>query len=87
MKFLPGDLYIYDSVHGYQTFLVRSDEGNWIRVPVEKDAGSFGPITDVHIEADLSLYSADDHDRVMFARRGVDIFSDVLLGYADNIQF
>ena len=86
MKFFPGDTYLYDSVHGYQTLVVRSDTDRWVSVPVQEE--TLGPITDEIMEAELSNYSwEEDRDRTIFARRGVDILPEVVLGYADNIVF
>lgn len=84
MKFLPGDVYIYDSIHGYHRLYVRSDEGRWVILPNDPT----GPIFDSDMEKILASETYHPGlDREVFIRRGVDLRPEVALGYLDNVQF
>lgn len=87
MKFLPGDTYIYDTVAEFQRIVIRSEDDRWFSIP-SQGPDSIMTIFDEDMERIFKLsYRPDLGDRAVFVRRGVDIHNDVLLGYADNIQF
>ena len=88
MKFLPGDIYSYDSVRGEATTAIRTDEDKWILLPTTLNGKQ--PLDDEYLEFhfDLLRHEADwNNTRRVFIRRGCDILPEIMLDYADNIQF